>query len=583
LFNPNLDWQSFSPGSAKRGTRKIQLMTESFAQLFEESIANKQLRPGAIVIGTVIDVTDDSVIVNAGLKSEGVIPRSQFLDANGELEVQVGDQVEVALDAVEDGFGATRLSREKAKRNQAWGLLEKAFEAGETVKGIITGKVKGGFTVELGEVRAFLPGSLVDVRPVRDTSYLEGKELEFKVIKLDRRRNNVVVSRRAVVESEYSAEREELLKNLQEGMELKGIVKNLTDYGAFVDLGGIDGLLHITDMAWKRVKHPSEVVNIGDEITVKVLKFDRERQRVSLGLKQMGDDPWVNLARRYPEGTRLFGKVTNIADYGCFVEIEEGVEGLVHVSEMDWTNKNIHPSKVVQLGDEVEVVVLDIDEERRRVSLGMKQCKPNPWEEFAETHKKGDHVTGKIKSITDFGIFIGLEGGIDGLVHLSDISWDETGEDMIRKYKKGDELETVVLSVDPERERISLGIKQLDKDPFSTFLATHEKGGIVKGVVSEVDAKGAVVTLAEGVEGYLRASELSRDRVEDARTVLKEGDEIEAKFLGVDRKNRTISLSIKAKDADEEQRAIKGYAKEAQSATATLGDILKEQMDNSGD
>ncbi|HIP53826.1 MAG TPA: 30S ribosomal protein S1 [Chromatiales bacterium] len=558
-------------------------MTESFAQLFEESIANKQLRPGAIVIGTVIDVTDDSVIVNAGLKSEGVIPRSQFLDANGELEVQVGDQVEVALDAVEDGFGATRLSREKAKRNQAWGLLEKAFEAGETVKGIITGKVKGGFTVELGEVRAFLPGSLVDVRPVRDTSYLEGKELEFKVIKLDRRRNNVVVSRRAVVESEYSAEREELLKNLQEGMELKGIVKNLTDYGAFVDLGGIDGLLHITDMAWKRVKHPSEVVNIGDEITVKVLKFDRERQRVSLGLKQMGDDPWVNLARRYPEGTRLFGKVTNIADYGCFVEIEEGVEGLVHVSEMDWTNKNIHPSKVVQLGDEVEVVVLDIDEERRRVSLGMKQCKPNPWEEFAETHKKGDHVTGKIKSITDFGIFIGLEGGIDGLVHLSDISWDETGEDMIRKYKKGDELETVVLSVDPERERISLGIKQLDKDPFSTFLATHEKGGIVKGVVSEVDAKGAVVTLAEGVEGYLRASELSRDRVEDARTVLKEGDEIEAKFLGVDRKNRTISLSIKAKDADEEQRAIKGYAKEAQSATATLGDILKEQMDNSGD
>ncbi len=558
-------------------------MTESFAQLFEESIANKQLRPGAIVIGTVLDITDDSVIVNAGLKSEGVIPKSQFLDANGELEVKVGDQVEVALDAVEDGFGATRLSREKAKRNQAWGRLEKAFEAGETVKGVITGKVKGGFTVELGEVRAFLPGSLVDVRPVRDTSYLEGKELEFKVIKLDRRRNNVVVSRRAVVESEYSAEREELLKNLQEGMEIKGIVKNLTDYGAFVDLGGIDGLLHITDMAWKRVKHPSEVVEIGDEITVKVLKFDRERQRVSLGLKQMGDDPWVNLARRYPEGTRLFGKVTNIADYGCFVEIEEGVEGLVHVSEMDWTNKNIHPSKVVQLGDEVEVVVLDIDEERRRVSLGMKQCKPNPWEEFAETHKKGDHVTGKIKSITDFGIFIGLEGGIDGLVHLSDISWDETGEDVIRQYKKGDELETVVLSVDPERERISLGIKQLDKDPFSSFLATHEKGSVVKGVVAQVDPKGAVVTLAEGVEGYLRASELSRDRVEDARTVLKEGDEVEAKFLGVDRKNRSISLSIKAKDADEEQRAIKGYAQEAQGATATLGDLLKEQMDNSRD
>jgi small subunit ribosomal protein S1 len=495
----------------------------------------------------------------------------------------VGDQVEVALDAVEDGFGATRLSREKAKRNQAWKVLEKAFEAEDTIVGRINGKVKGGFTVELGDIRAFLPGSLVDVRPVRDTAYLEGKDLEFKVIKLDQRRNNVVVSRRAVVEQEYSEEREKLLETLQEGQEIKGIVKNLTDYGAFVDLGGIDGLLHITDMAWKRVKHPSEVVDIGDEITVKVLKFDRERNRVSLGLKQMGDDPWVNLARRYPEGTRMFGKVTNIADYGCFVEIEEGVEGLVHVSEMDWTNKNVHPSKVVALGDEVEVMVLDIDEERRRVSLGIKQCKPNPWDEFAASHKKGDHVSGKIKSITDFGIFIGLDGGIDGLIHLSDISWDDEGEDAIRRFKKGDEVETVVLAVDPERERISLGIKQLAKDPFSTFVAANEKGSVVKGTVVEVDAKGAVVSLADGVEGYLRASELSRDRVEDARSELKEGDEVEAKFIGVDRKNRTISLSIKAKDADEEAAAIKGYAKEAASSTPTLGDLLKEQMENKGD
>jgi small subunit ribosomal protein S1 len=559
-------------------------MTESFKDLFEESIANTQLKPGAIVIGTVLDVTPESVIVNAGLKSEGVIPRSQFINADGELEVAVGDQVEVALDAVEDGFGATRLSREKAKRNQAWLKLEKAFEAGDTITGKISGKVKGGFTVDLDDIRAFLPGSLVDVRPVRDTSYLEDKDLEFKVIKLDRRRNNVVVSRRAVVESEYSAEREELLKNLKEGIEVAGVVKNLTDYGAFVDLGGIDGLLHITDMAWKRVKHPSEVVEIGQEITVRVLKFDRERNRVSLGLKQMGDDPWTNLARRYPEGTRLFGKVTNIADYGCFVEIEEGVEGLVHVSEMDWTNKNIHPSKLVQLGDEVEVTVLDIDEERRRVSLGMKQCQPNPWEEFAATHNKGDHVSGKIKSITDFGIFIGLDGGIDGLVHLSDISWGEAGEEALRNYTKGDEIETVVLAVDPERERISLGIKQLDKDPFSMYVAEHAKGSIVTGVVKEVDAKGAVVTLGEdGIEGYLRASELSRDRVEDARSVLKEGDEVEAKFLGVDRKNRTISLSIKAKDADEEAKAIKGYAKEAASSTTSLGDLLKEQMEDRED
>jgi small subunit ribosomal protein S1 len=553
-------------------------MTESFAELFEASVANTQLRPGAIVIGTVLDITNDAVIVNAGLKSEGVIPKNQFLDADGELEVAIGDQVEVALDTVEDGFGATRLSREKAKRNQAWHVLDKAFEAEETVIGRINGKVKGGFTVELGEIRAFLPGSLVDVRPVRDTSYLEGKDLEFKVIKLDRRRNNVVVSRRAVVETEYSAERETLLESLEEGMEVKGVVKNLTDYGAFVDLGGIDGLLHITDMAWKRVKHPSEVVEIGDEVLVKVLKFDRDKQRVSLGLKQMGDDPWVNLARRYPEGTRMFGKVTNLADYGCFVEIEEGVEGLVHVSEMDWTNKNIHPSKLVHLGDEVEVMVLDIDEERRRISLGMKQCQPNPWEEFANNHKKGDHVVGKIKSITDFGIFIGLDGGIDGLVHLSDISWEETGEDAVRNYKKGQELETVVLSVDPERERISLGVKQIDKDPFSGFVGTHTKGSVVKGTVKEVDAKGAVILLTDGVEGYLRASELSRDRVEDARTVLKEGDELEAKFVGVDRKNRTISLSIKAKDADEEAAAIQTYASGSQTGTATLGDVLKEQM-----
>ncbi|MCG8099702.1 MAG: 30S ribosomal protein S1, partial [Candidatus Thiodiazotropha taylori] len=448
-------------------------MTESFAELFEESLSSTQLRSGAIIIGTVLDITSEAVIVNAGLKSEGVIPRSQFLNHAGEIEVEIGDQVEVALDAVEDGFGATRLSREKAKRDQAWKVLEKAHEAEETVIGRINGKVKGGFTVELNDIRAFLPGSLVDVRPVRDTAYLEGKDLEFKVIKLDRRRNNVVVSRRAVVEQEYSEEREKLLENLQEGQEVTGVVKNLTDYGAFVDLGGIDGLLHITDMAWKRVKHPSEVVEIGDEIRVKILKFDRERNRVSLGLKQMGDDPWVALARRYPESTRLFGKVTNIADYGCFVEIEEGVEGLVHVSEMDWTNKNVHPSKIVSLGDEVEVMVLDIDEERRRVSLGIKQCKPNPWDEFAAIHKKGDHVSGSIKSITDFGIFIGLDGGIDGLIHLSDISWDDEGEDAIRNFKKGDEVETVVLSVDPERERISLGIKQLAQDPFSLFVAAN--------------------------------------------------------------------------------------------------------------
>ncbi|WP_089724278.1 30S ribosomal protein S1 [Candidatus Thiosymbion oneisti] len=554
-------------------------MTESFAELLEESLSATQLQPGTIVTGTVVDITPDTVIVNAGLKSEGVIPRNQFFDAEGDLEVAVGDQIQVALDAVEDGSGATRLSRDKAKRHAAWEFLENAFEAADTVKGLISGKVKGGFTVDLGSVRAFLPGSLVDVRPVRDTSYLEGKELEFKIIKLDRKRNNVVVSRRAVVEEEYSAEREALLERLEEGIAIKGVVKNLTDYGAFLDLGGIDGLLHITDMAWRRVKHPSEVVEIGDEVTVKVLKFDRERQRVSLGLKQMGEDPWVNISRRYPEGTRVFGKVTNTADYGCFVEIEEGVEGLVHVSEMDWTNKNIHPSKVVTLGDEVEVMVLDIDEERRRISLGIKQCRINPWDEFAANYKKGDHISGKIKSITDFGIFIGLDGGIDGLVHLSDISWDESGEQSLRRYQKGDELEAVVLSVDPERERISLGVKQLDKDPFSSFVALNEKGSVVTGTIKEVDAKGATVVLADGVEGYLRASEISRDRVEDARAVLKVDDEIEAKFVGVDRKNRTLSLSIKAKDMDEESAAIKGYARDAQAGTATLGDILKQQME----
>ncbi|MDQ3796340.1 MAG: 30S ribosomal protein S1, partial [Pseudomonadota bacterium] len=495
-------------------------MSESFAQLFEESLHNIQMQPGTIINGTVIDIRNDAVIVNAGLKSEGVIPIEQFRSERGELNVHVGDVVEVALDAVEDGFGETRLSREKAKRARAWAVLEQAFEKNEVVTGNITGKVKGGFTVELGDIRAFLPGSLVDVRPVRDTTYLEGKELEFKVIKLDQRRNNVVVSRRAVVESEYSAEREALLENLQEGQVVRGVVKNLTDYGAFLDLGGVDGLLHITDMAWKRVKHPSEVVSIGDEIDVKVLKFDRERSRVSLGLKQLGEDPWIDISRRYPEGTRLFGKVTNIADYGCFVEIEEGVEGLVHVSEMDWTNKNVNPAKVVSLGDEVEVMILDIDEERRRISLGMKQCKPNPWDDFAASRNKGDRVKGVIKSITDFGIFIGLNGGIDGLVHLSDISWNIPGEEAVRNYKKGDEVEAVVLSVDSARERISLGIKQLDKDPFSNFVAENPKGSIVKGMVKEVDAKAALVDLGEGVEGTLRAAELTRDRVGDVRAVL---------------------------------------------------------------
>lgn len=531
-------------------------MTESFAQLFEESLKEIETRPGSIVRGVVVSIDKDVVLVDAGLKSESAIPAEQFKNAAGELEIQVGDEVDVALDAVEDGFGETLLSREKAKRHEAWITLEKAYEDAETVTGVINGKVKGGFTVELNGIRAFLPGSLVDVRPVRDTLHLEGKELEFKVIKLDQKRNNVVVSRRAVIESENSAERDQLLENLQEGMEVKGIVKNLTDYGAFVDLGGVDGLLHITDMAWKRVKHPSEIVNVGDEITVKVLKFDRERTRVSLGLKQLGEDPWVAIAKRYPEGTKLTGRVTNLTDYGCFVEIEEGVEGLVHVSEMDWTNKNIHPSKVVNVGDVVEVMVLDIDEERRRISLGLKQCKNNPWQQFAETHNKGDRVEGKIKSITDFGIFIGLDGGIDGLVHLSDISWNVAGEEAVREYKKGDEIAAVVLQVDAERERISLGVKQLAEDPFNNWVALNKKGAIVNGKVTAVDAKGATVELADGVEGYLRASEASRDRVEDATLVLSVGDDVEAKFTGVDRKNRAISLSVRAKDEADEKDAI---------------------------
>jgi small subunit ribosomal protein S1 len=557
-----------------------QSMSESFAQLLEESLAGRQIKPGSIITGTVIDMNSDMVIVNAGLKSEAVIPAIQFLNERGELEVAIGDEVEVALDTVEDGFGETRLSREKAKRTRTWTRLEEAFEKGEVVTGMISGRVRGGFTVDIDLVRAFLPGSLVDVRPIRDPAALEGNTLEFKVIKLDQKRNNVVVSRRAVVEAEYSAERETLLKNLQEGSVLNGVVKNLTDYGAFVDLGGIDGLLHITDMAWKRVKHPSEVVSVGQELEVKVLKFDRERNRVSLGLKQLGADPWADLARRYPPSTRLFGKVTNIADYGCFVEIEEGVEGLVHVSEMDWTNKNVNPHKVVQIGDEVEVMVLDIDEERRRISLGLKQCKPNPWTEFAQNYTKGDKVSGQIKSITDFGVFIGLPGGIDGLVHLSDLSWEVPGEEAVRNYKKGEELETVVLAIDPERERISLGVKQLDKDPFSLFMSEHPKGSIVKGMLEEVDAKMATVVLEGGVRGQLRASDISRDRVEDARAALKPNEEIEAKITGVDRKNRIVSLSIKAKEEHDEAQAVQSYKTEAgKPATGTtLGDLLKEQM-----
>ncbi|CUX96911.1 30S ribosomal protein S1 [Candidatus Doolittlea endobia] len=531
-------------------------MTESFALLFEESLKTIETRPGSIVRGTVVSVVKNVVLVDAGLKSEAAIPVEQFFNSQGELEIEVGDQVDVALDAIENGFGETLLSREKAKRHEAWLMLEKAYKEAVTVIGVINGKVKGGFTVELNCIRAFLPGSLVDVRPVRDTLHLEGKELDFKVIKLDQKRNNVVVSRRAVIESENSAERDQLLENLQEGIKVKGIVKNLTDYGAFVDLGGVDGLLHITDMAWKRVKHPSEIVNVGDEITVTILKFDRERTRVSLGLKQLGEDPWVAIAKRYPESTRLTGRVTNLTDYGCFVEIEEGVEGLVHVSEMDWTNKNIHPSKVVNVGEVVEVMVLDIDEERRRISLGLKQCKTNPWQQFAENYNKGDRVEGKIKSITDFGIFIGLDGGIDGLVHLSDTSWNIAGEEAVRAYKKGDEIAAVVLQVDAERERISLGVKQLAEDPFNNYLYLNKKGDIVTGKVIAVEAKGATVELAGGVEGYLRASEASSHHIENAMLVLRVGDEVEAKFAGCDRKNRVVNLAIHVKDEVDEKETM---------------------------
>lgn len=554
---------------------------ENFAQLFEESLQNMETRTGSMVKGKIIAIGNGFVTVDSGHKSEAVIPVEQFLDAHGELEVKVGDEVDVSLESIESGDGETVLSREKAKRNEAWTKLEKAYESQEVVTGIIDGKVKGGFTVQVNGIRAFLPGSLVDVRPVRETTHLDGKELQFKVIKLDQKRNNVVVSRRAVIESENSSERESVLATLQEGQEVKGIVKNLTDYGAFVDLGGVDGLLHITDMAWKRVKHPSEIVSVGDEIEVKVLKFDRERQRVSLGLKQLGEDPWANLATRFPVGSDLEGKVTNLTDYGCFVEISEGVEGLVHVSEMDWTNKNIHPSKVVTVGDTVKVKVLEIDEERRRISLGLKQCKPNPWMQFAENHSKGDKVTGKIKSITDFGIFIGLEGGIDGLVHLSDISWQQSGEEAVREFKKGDEITAIVLQVDPDRERISLGLKQTSEDPFAVYLDSHEKGSVVTGTVAEVDARGATITLAEGVTGYLRAQDISREKVEDATTALKVGDSVEAKLVNVDRKTRQINLSIRAKDEAEEREAmqsLKDQSKEEQAPSAMAAAFAAAQQ-----
>tara|TARA_R100001377_G_C3192047_1_gene111019 strand:- start:427 stop:2103 length:1677 start_codon:yes stop_codon:yes gene_type:complete len=556
-------------------------MTESFAELFEESLNDIDMTPGAIVTGVVIAIDSDWVTVHAGLKSEGVIARNEFLEEDGSFTLVVGNSVKVALESVEDGFGATRLSREKAKRAESWMDLEAAFEKNEVVMGVINGKVKGGFTVDLNNIRAFLPGSLVDVRPIRDTTHLEGQELEFKLIKLDQKRNNVVVSRRAVLEAVSTEERDELLAQLQEGMSVKGVVKNLTDYGAFVDLGGVDGLLHITDMSWKRIKHPSEIVNVGDEIQVKILKYDRERNRVSLGLKQLGEDPWVAIKARYPEKSIVKATVTNLTDYGCFAELEQGVEGLVHVSEMDWTNKNVHPSKVVQLGDVVDVMILDIDEERRRISLGIKQCYQNPWDRFAEAFKKGDKISGSIKSITDFGIFIGLEGNIDGLVHLSDISWDEPGEEAVRAYKKGDEIETVILSIDSERERISLGIKQLSDDPFVSALGEFEKGSIVKGVVASVDAKAANIALKDGVEGVLRASEISRDKVEDARNVLKEGDEVEAKVISVDRKSRVLGLSIKAIEIDDEKSAIQDHKNQEPGAASptTIGDLIKAEMD----
>jgi len=556
-------------------------MSESFADLFEESLNTVELVPGSIVIGTVVDIDSEWVVVHAGLKSEGVIPRNQFVSESGEFNVEIGDQVKVAMEVVDDGFGETRLSREKARRAESWDMLEDAFSSNEPVTGVMNGKVKGGFTVDINDIRAFLPGSLVDIRPLRETIHLEGKPLEFKVIKLDQKRNNVVVSRRAVLEQENSEERDALLGSLEEGQEVNGVVKNLTDYGAFVDLGGIDGLLHITDMAWRRIRHPSEMVNVGDELPVKILKFDREKNRVSLGMKQLGDDPWVEIKGRYPENTRVQAVVTNLTDYGCFAEIEEGVEGLVHVSEMDWTNKNIHPSKVVAVGDEVEVMVLDIDEERRRISLGIKQCRENPWGEFASKHAQGDHLSGKIKSITDFGIFIGLEGGIDGLVHLSDISWDEDGETAVRRYSKGEELETVILAIDSERERISLGVKQLEKDPFSDFISEHDRGSIVQATVSEVEEKYAVLTLAEGVEGVLKASEISIESVDDARQSLSIGDKLEVKIFGLDRKNRAITLSAKSREIDDEQEAHRDYRVQgdARAGATTLGDLIKAQMD----
>ncbi|CAM5324156.1 30S ribosomal protein S1 [Thauera mechernichensis] len=553
---------------------------ESFAALFEESLALQEMRAGEVITAEVVRIDQNFVVVNAGLKSESYVPIEEFRNDRGELEVNVGDFVHVAIDALEDGYGETRLSREKAKRIAAWNDLEKALNEGSLVKGVITGRVKGGLTVMTNSIRAFLPGSLVDMRPVKDTTPYEGKEYEFKVIKLDRKRNNVVVSRRAVLEESMGEEREKLLSNLKEGTVIKGIVKNITDYGAFVNLGGIDGLLHITDLAWRRVRHPSEVLNVGDEIEAKVLKFDQEKNRVSLGLKQLGEDPWVGISRRYPQGTRLFGKVTNITDYGAFVEVEQGIEGLVHVSEMDWTNKNIHPTKVVQLGDEVEVMILEIDEDRRRISLGMKQCMSNPWDDFAINHKKGDKVRGQIKSITDFGVFIGLEGGIDGLVHLSDLSWSESGEDAVRKFKKGDEVEAVVLAIDVERERISLGIKQLEGDPYTNFIATHEKNSLVRGTVKSVEARGAVISLGDDVEGYLRASEAAAHRVDDLTTVLKEGDEVEALVINVDRKTRSISLSIRAKDQAEQSEAMNKLASEGSGSAGTtnLGALLKAKL-----
>lgn len=556
-------------------------MMESFAELFEASQQSFQVERGAVISGKVVAIDDDRIIVDTGLKSEGVIDRAEFLNEQGELEVAIGDEVQVVVDSVDNGMGQTQLSREKAKRVETWSVLEKIHENNEIVMGLISGKVKGGFTVDIGSVRAFLPGSLVDTRPVRDTAHLEGKELEFKIIKLDQKRNNVVVSRREVMMAENSAEREELLSNLEEGQEVTGVVKNLTDYGAFVDLGGIDGLLHITDMAWRRIKHPSEVVEVGQELKVKVLKFDRERNRVSLGLKQLGTDPWQDVLNNYPKGTNVKARVTNLTDYGCFAEIADGIEGLVHVSEMDHTNKNIHPSKVVQVGDEIMVQILDIDEERRRISLGIKQTMPNPWEEFDKKYAKNDKVSGTIKSITDFGIFIGLEGGIDGLVHLSDLSWTENGEEAIRNYSKGDTVEAVILSVDAESNRISLGIKQLNSDPFNEFLSANDRGAIVKGKVTEVDAKGAKVFLADEVEGYLRASEIQQERVEDASTVLNVGDEVEAKIVGVDRKSRSINLSIKAKDEAEQRDAIKALsANNTEAQPKTIGDLIKEQQNN---